>query len=62
MMCNPFTKQKPLTTVVDERREKPTLKVFSSTIPQSYLDKTKKWDSELYIKQTVIDDTKIEEK
>lgn len=41
-------KQKPLQTVHDEHRKKPELKTFSTIVPQSYLDKTKKWDEHLY--------------
>lgn len=38
--------------------EKPKPKVSSSSIPQSYLDNTKVWDSHLFENQSVVNDTK----
>ena len=53
-----FPKQKKLSTVVDETRTIPTLSVFSSTIPQSYLDKTIKWDDNMYSNKIIFNDVK----
>ena len=49
-------KQKPLQTVLDENRKKPVLNKLTTTVPQSYLDKTKQWDEHLYNNKTVLND------
>lgn len=46
-------KPKPLQTVYDEKRIKPTLKINNSVIPQEYLNSTKHWDTHLYKNQKI---------
>lgn len=41
---------------IKQEYEKPVLKIKHTTVPQSFLEKFKVWDEELYENKTIIDD------
>lgn len=48
--------RKPLTMFSQTEEQKPELKVFSTCVPQTFVDKVKVWDTQLYTKQTIFND------